>query len=413
MASTSKELIHEKIKNRVNRTFTTSQSSLVAWLKKHLQHKEENDRPDQMVDTVNKMQSLTACTPTPGLLSIPMEIRLQIFGYLLRVDKGRICPHARLPYLFVRQEHPTYHYSFASNNIFLHALLINRQLYFEMKPMFYSENLFYFEHCLTLDPSWLGFPPSLLSTIGTNIGQIGFPLHLIGGVPNLTKEKSIEAAEKLKVQFELLSKYLPNLNITRVDLFFKYPKPCQRFLVCLVRSCQLLSGKQIITVYGTNREKERIANILRIHLNGCSDLFLLGGCICIPFLHMQWERCKVLIHTREMHRASADRLSHWVEEQSDSLRGRRYWVGEQSDSLRGRRLAYESVVKYGSVFLSYNPKVKGPRMGCLLCKLGTDCVHEAKYTPTRKAPVDRIGKISIGAFEDWVDWEAKASKSTL
>lgn len=74
------------------------------------------------------------------------------------------------------------------------------------------------------------------------------------------------------------------------------------------------------------------------------------------------------------------------------------------------KLAYESVVQYGSVFLSYLAQVKGPRMGCLLCKPGTDCVHGARYTPTRKKPVDRIGLVSIGAFEAWVDCEVKARK---
>lgn len=52
-------------------------------------------------------------------------------------------------------------------------------------------------------------------------------------------------------------------------------------------------------------------------------------------------------------------------------------------------------------------------MGCLLSTLGTDCVHGAGYTPTRKAPVDRTGKLSIGAFEDWANWELEASRSAL
>lgn len=38
---------------------------------------------------------------------------------------------------------------------------------------------------------------------------------------------------------------------------------------------------KIITVHSTNREKGLIANILRSHLNGCSDLILLSGYICM------------------------------------------------------------------------------------------------------------------------------------
>lgn len=72
------------------------------------------------------------------------------------------------------------------------------------------------------------------------------------------------------------------------------------------------------------------------------------------------------------------------------------------------KLAYESVVKYESVFLSYIVKAKGPRIGCLLCKSGIDCVHGASYTPTRKQPVDRIGLVLIGTFEAWVDRKVEA-----
>lgn len=152
-------------------------------------------------------------------------------------------------------------------------------------------------------------------------------------------------------------------------------------------------------MHGSNHEKERIANLLRIHLNGCSDLVLLGGCICVPFLGILRGQRKVLIYTRETDSAGADGLSQWII--------------ARSNFLRRKGLAYESVVKYGSVFLPYSPKVKGPLIGCLLCKLGTDCVHEARYRPTRKAPVNRIGKVSVGAFEDWVDWEVEASNNTL
>lgn len=77
------------------------------------------------------------------------------------------------------------------------------------------------------------------------------------------------------------------------------------------------------------------------------------------------------------------------------------WVGgEMSKSSRQKLVAYEKVVKYGSVLLSHNAQAKGQRMGCLLCKLGTDCVHGVRYTPTRKAPIHRDGKVSIDALEN-------------
>ena len=392
---------------------------------KHLQCNEQDASPHQTVDKVDKTQNPTGLTPTPGLLAIPLEIRLQIFGYLLRADEGRVCPHARLPYLFmctVIRSHSEVSNNIilirdhceVPNNIFLPALLINRQLYFEMKPILYSENLIYCQNLLTdnhfIDPP--DFHRRLLATIGTNIRQIGFPLDMIRG-GSQTKETSIKAKERLITDFQWLSTHLPNLHTTRVDLFpHKYSSPCQGFLVCLARCCRLLPGKKIITVHDTNRGKVRIGNLLRIHLHDCPDILLLGGCICIPFvettwehrviqsynhmncmLHISWWRARARLHsyTRPTDKTSLNTLTEWV-------------AGEMSKSS-GDKLVYESVVKYGSVLLSYNARVKGPRMGCLLCKLGTNCVHGARYTPTRKAPVDRVGKVSIGAFEDWVDGE--------
>lgn len=409
MASICKESIQGRIKNSLNRAFTTS----LARFKKHLQSKEGGDNSYQAADIVDKTQNPT--TPTPSLLSIPLEIRLQIFGHLLRADEGRICPHARLPYLFIRPEIRSPYE--APNNIFLPALLINRQLYFEMKPILYSENLFYFENWLTRsfqNPS--NSPQKLLAAIGTHIKHIGFPLDLFeSGSGSITKQASIEAAERLRAEFKLLSTHLPNLKSTRVDLFSSYKRGCPRFLVCLVRSCQLLPGKKTITVHSTNGGKVRIGNILRTHLNGCSDILILGGCMCIPFTKSAWERRTV--RTFESGRLQTFRSGsslrvriytcHSDTATSNSLTS---WVGVGMSMSSADKLAYESVVKYGSVFLSYIAQAKGPRMGCLLCKSGNECVHEARYTPTRKRPVDRIGLVSIGTFEAWLDSEVEARK---
>lgn len=318
----------------------------------------------------------------PTLLAIPLEIRLQIFRYLLRADDARICPHARLPYLFIRSEignQPN-----APNDIFVPALLINRQLYFEMKPILYTENIFYFESCLTgshRDPP--SFPQKLLTSIGKNVRRIGFTLDLIES-GSKTKEESTKAAERVKAEFGFLSTHLPNLSSTRIDLFCAYARPCQSFLVSLLRSCQLLlPGIKIMTVHSTNREKARIANILRTHLDARSDLFLLlGGCMCIPFLQrspqqldrlQRWSRYN--LYSREKDRAQPDKLTHWV------------W--EMSHCPRGRNSGYRFVAKHGSMYLSDQVKFKGPLIGCLLCKLSTHCVHEARYSPMRKVPMGK------------------------
>lgn len=254
------------IQNRVN-------PSLIAPLKKHLQSLEEDHDSHEAVNKDHKTRN-SGSNPT-DLLEIALEIRLQIFGYLLRADEGRICPHACLPYLFIHTNGQNGHFE-ASNTIFVSALLINRQLYFEMRSFLYSENLFYFENCLTAfhlgydltkcyHANRLGFPKKLFAAIGTHIRKIGFPLHFRFG----TKRASIKAAETIKAEFKLLATHLPSLSTTRVGLFFTYKSLCQRFLFYLVRSCQLSPGKKIITVHATNRAKVRVGNILRIHLNGC------------------------------------------------------------------------------------------------------------------------------------------------
>lgn len=81
--------------------------------------------------------------------------------------------------------------------------------------------------------------------------------------------------KKLKAAFEKLSMHLPNPHTSRVDLFCNNARPSQRFLVCLV-AVNFSPGIN----ESQNREKALITHILRSHFNCCSDLLLLGGCIC-------------------------------------------------------------------------------------------------------------------------------------
>lgn len=197
---------------------------------------------------------------------------------------------------------------------------------------------FHFEYSKDYHYDQPGFPQKLLAAIGTNIRKIGFPLHHRFG----TKEASTKAAEIIKAEFKSLATHLPNLHTTLVDLFFTYTSPCQRFLTYLVRSCQLLPGKKIIIVHDTNRGKVRVDNILRIHVKRCSDILLLGGCICIPFVAPIWEKRKIQsyydgndtlrFYTRPKYRAFPNTLGKWV-------------GGEMLKYFR-HKLVYDSVVKY-------------------------------------------------------------------
>lgn len=73
-------------------------------------------------------------------------------------------------------------------------------------------------------------------------------------------------------------------------------------------------------------------------------------------------------------------------------------VGEEVSESSRQTVVHGRAIKYGSVSWSHNAQAKGQRMGCLLCKLGTDCVHGVRYTPTRKAPIHRDGIVSIDAL---------------
>lgn len=73
-----------------------------------------------------------------------------------------------------------------------------------------------------------------------------------------------------------------NLKVIRFYLFCN-PKPEAWFLLKLVDYVNYLPGKRMIIVQGSNREKYRIAGILKETINVSANLLLVGGCICSPF----------------------------------------------------------------------------------------------------------------------------------
>lgn len=369
---------------------------LLRWIRAHYTSTTSLiENPHSALDKVDK--------PTPSFLAIPLEIRLQIFSYLFRADEGQICSHFRLPYLFFRPTCRARGHAF--NNIFFDALLVNRQLYLELKRVVYGENLFYFEGCLPreyFDPP--NFPQKMLAKIGMELRHFGFPLKFDASrAPD--KEASIKAAERFEAEFKLLSRLLPNLSTTQVDLFCIYAKPCESFLVCLLRSCQLLHGKKIISVHGTNREKTRIAKIFQVYLNGCSDVLLLGGCDCIPVLEIGSIDCPVHMPRGQIFSREPSGSNGWP---GDWIMRTEYWYTQAGWGYdRQRRW---SQIWYTSLFLSDNAEFKGPRMGCLFCKLDTECVHDKRYSPIRKVPVATTQKPFFEVQEDWSQQATKARK---
>ena len=289
----------------------------------------------------------------PGLLRIPLEIRWQIFRYVLVIDKTHICSHNRLSFIVLslsrigsitaRESKPD-----------ISALFVNHQLYHEMTTLLYKENFFYFEHCLTYSaailPTFLTSPSTgpLVQRIGFSVNQqlseSFAPLHVV-----------LEEMDRIKTVCLHLKRSLPNLKETRFYLFC-YPKLQQRFLQRLIDSIEILPAKRIIIIQGSNREKQRITAMVRGFINStppssslASNLLVLGGCICSPFTNPPGN-----LFSSPQTRPEADTLYAWV--------SRRWkWV--------------EAVKRVGSLPVG-PPTYKGPLVGCLLCGDQEGCLHE-------------------------------------
>lgn len=87
----------------------------------------------------------------PYLLRLPLELRWQIFRTFVRADMHQICAHAQTHHPFIvwnggkRELAP-------KTGVQLSVLLLNRQIYQELMPLLYSENLIYLEHFFGSDP---------------------------------------------------------------------------------------------------------------------------------------------------------------------------------------------------------------------------------------------------------------------
>lgn len=288
----------------------------------------------------------------PGLLRIPLEVRWQIFRELLFADTHSICPHNRLPFVIF--------YLRKSNSVVnegakhgLSALLLSRQIYHEMMTLLYSENFFYFESCFT----WPGNPlPDILTrSAGSFLHHIGFSVDQKiqkRAAPMDAVQGEMDRIRRLCVS---LKHFAPNLKVIRFYLFCN-PKPEAWFLLKLVDYANYLPGKKMIIVQGSNREKYRIAGILKETINVSANLLLVGGCICSPFTPPPGNQ-----FSSPQTRPVSDTLSRWV-----SL-----------DSPWRQRVKLN-----GSVPCSVKT-YKGPLTACLICQNGVECIHDAQYSPKR------------------------------
>lgn len=317
-----------------------------------LQRSSCNHLPQIKIGTEQSSDNEEPSKTLPGLLRVSLEVRWQIFRELLLADKHSICPHNRLPFVIF------YMWKAASvvNEVARHglsALLLNRQIYHEMMTLLYSENFFYFECCFT----WPGNPLPYMVTrsAGRFLHHIGFSVDQKiqkCAAPMDTVKGEMDRIHRLCVS---LKQSAPNLKVIRFYLFC-HPKPEAWFLLKLVEYANYLPGKRMIIVQGSNREKRRIAGILKETINASANLLLVGGCICAPFMPPSGNR-----FSSPQTIPISNTLSGWA-----SL-----------DSPWRQR-----VKRNGSVPCSAN-SYKGPLTACLICQDGVECIHDALYSPKR------------------------------
>lgn len=309
----------------------------------------------------------------PYLLHLPLELRWQIFLPLIRADEYQICAHAQTHMPFViwnggkREQAP-------KTGVQLSVLLLNRQIYQELIPYFYSENLIYLEQFFASDPikilqrysrSPVFLPRPLHSTcMGRFVKQIGFSVLQEPRLetafayscefPPRADDEIFTGSNRLRFEIDCqqLRQHLPNLQLTYVNIFTHPQKPEEKFLLSLIKTLHTLPGRRILVIHGSNREKVRVSNILRFSASQSTDL-VLGGCLC---------------HIQDV-RASRPR-------------------GDFHNSSRDRRIWFENVLwvrDHSRCTLPpyFSRRIKGCLTGCLLCKVGETCVHDPAYKPRR------------------------------
>lgn len=310
----------------------------------------------------------------PDMLRLPLELRWHIFHPFIRADEHQLCAHAQthLPFIIwdggKREKAPI-------TGVHLSVLLLNRQIYQELVPLLYSENLIYLEQFFGSDPIKIqqGYsrspeflPRSLRSTsMGRFVKQIGFSVlqeHVLESPLGYSCDFLLKADDEIfngsnRLRFEIdcqeLRQHLPNLRLTYVNIFTHPQKPEEKFLLCLIKTLHTLPGRRILVIHGSNREKVRVSNILRLSASQFTDDLVVGGCYC---------------HVQDV------RTSHPRADYYNSSPPRRVWF---ENVLWVRDHIYCTLPPYLS------PRIKGCLTGCLLCKVGKACVHDPAYKPRR------------------------------
>lgn len=311
----------------------------------------------------------------PGLLRLPLELRWKIFRPLLRADEHQICAHAQTHLPFIIWNAGTREHA-PKTGVQHTVILLNRQIHGELLPFLY-ENLIYIEPFIgsdrkrslrkySLSPKFLPIPLNAAS-MGRFVKQIGFSVLQESSLPPFKRYSCSSQPgddheifngsnrRRLEIDCQELCQNLPNLQLTYVNIFTHPRRPEEKFLLHLLKTLHTLPGSRILVIHGSNREKVRVINILRSSVSPSTDL-VLGGCICFTFKGVEASRPIV--------------------EYPDSPPPRRIWF---ENILWVRNHAHCTLPP------SISRRGKGCLIGCLLCKVGKDCVHDRAYRPQRVA----------------------------
>ncbi|KAL8674753.1 MAG: hypothetical protein Q9168_000837 [Polycauliona sp. 1 TL-2023] len=278
----------------------------------------------------------------PGIMRLAVETRLDIYRVFITPNRYKFCPHVRLPLLisspriglpFTHHREPVpclnaptkcgysnlssggkgphreclesylkSHIHFAPvNKLGFTLLQVCQRFHAEALDLFYSENVFYFEQCLTL---------TLNKTLGRPVTRLKLPQHLLNIPPHrrrMVKKIAFSVTDESVIDhgfvvWQLLChwiiKNLPNLQHTYIFLFDnrtsssagqmggKVPltRPSDRFLVKTIDFLDTIPGHKTIEFRGSNKNKRIVGNILapyfRNNRKKDQTISVIGGCNC-------------------------------------------------------------------------------------------------------------------------------------
>ena len=334
----------------------------------------------------------------PGLLRLPVEIRLKIYQYLFWPRANRFCPHNRLPLMvfggvrlrdydlykgmrkhkcepWCKPRHDREQLEAKERNRVLYPVgwgndatiaRVNRQIYREMTDVMYSDPVHYFERCFTAGglieyrarkASRLGHLPTLKVDTQAFITQVGFSFNQ---EPSHHPHREAEAIRRLQEVFSWMKEHLLSLRNTYIYIFDFPRRPHQKYMVHLVKNLKMVKGQKILTVQGTNRSKRILANMIRHEIRN-QEVLLLGGCHCHVWLDPSPPHVEGPLPFNPM----ADTLTDWLNGYS------------KDETVEHGDLAYRLTQNYG-----------GPKVGCLFCQPLSrrnpfKCTHGPKNTPAR------------------------------